>query len=258
MNRGVFRRLKKRIALQVVFRQVLDNAAFLHMLNEGERQGLRPLRLRAPTVVLPNGVFAEEQGALPPLGTFRASHPELGNDPYLLFLARVDYMKGLDRLVAGFAEARKTCRNIRLVVAGPDFGAERSVRRLCSKLGVDDCVCFVGPLYGADKLAALADARAYGLVSRYEGFSIALLEAMIAGLPVIISKECRFPEVVAHDAGAVVDPRPEAVASAIVDFMSDSAKASAAGARGRALVSSSYTWQSIADRMCDAYRQLKK
>ena len=66
---------------------------------------------------------------------------------------------------------------------------------------------FTGMLTGRDKLAALRSADVFVLSSYSEGFSIAVLEGLAAGLPAVISTQCNFPEVSEHAAGFVVEAR---------------------------------------------------
>src|SRR3569833_894347 len=70
-------RWKKRAALMAGYRRALDRAAFIHALNDDERRLIEPLRLLAPAVVIPNGVFLEEILPLPAPGTFSAGYSAL-------------------------------------------------------------------------------------------------------------------------------------------------------------------------------------
>src|SRR5215212_3094807 len=87
------KRLKKKLALMVAYRRMLDGAIFLHAGNVDEQRLIAPLGLRPPVEILPNGVFPEEFESLPPPGTFRAARPALGHRPYVLFLSRLHYKK---------------------------------------------------------------------------------------------------------------------------------------------------------------------
>src|SRR5207244_288374 len=87
-------------------------------------QQIAPLQLERPIQFLPNGVCLDEIDPLPACGTFRRSRPELGADPYVLFLARLEYKKGLDYLADAFAFAARRDSRLRLVVAGPEEDRE--------------------------------------------------------------------------------------------------------------------------------------
>jgi glycosyltransferase involved in cell wall biosynthesis len=247
------KRLKKRLALALGFRRMLDGAAFIHALNTDEMALMRPLALRAPVSIIPNGIFPEEFSTLPAAGTFRRAHPGLGDRPFVLFLSRLHAKKGLDILAAAFTELAGRLPDVHLVVAGPDEGAGKSFAAAIATRGLSARVFVVGPLYGRDKLAALVDSAVFCLPSRQEGFSIAITEALAVGRPVVISQACHFPEVGAAGAGHVTSLDPSRIAEALEAVLNDRKAAEAMGERGRALVLSRFTWPKIAERATLAY-----
>lgn len=253
-----FKRLKKHAALAVAYRRMLNNAAFLHVLNRDEQSLMSPLGLRPPTVVVPNGVFIEEFADLPPRDAYAAGRHELGGRPFLLFLSRVHHKKGLDLLAEGFARVAPEYPDLHLVVAGPDDGALAPLRAQAESLGIAARVHAVGPLYGREKLAALTGAAALCLTSRQEGFSMAVTEAMAARVPVIVSDQCHFPEVSASGAGYVVPLDPAAIAHAIRGVMASPEHRESMGAAGRSLVESRFTWPAIAASLCESYARHSK
>ncbi len=87
---------KKKIALKLGFRRMLDGAAFIQALNADEIELMRPLGLKPPSMMIPNGIFLNEvegDGAVV---------PGLPDRPYVLFLSRLHYKKGLDILADAF------------------------------------------------------------------------------------------------------------------------------------------------------------
>lgn len=252
------KRLKKAVALRLAYRRVLDGAAFLHALNADEVERLAPLRLAAPVVVVPNGVFVEEVEPLPAPGSFARRCPAVAGHPYVLFLGRLHFKKGLDVLAEAFAGVAAALPDVHLVVAGPDGGARRAFEGAVVEAGLGGRVHLVGPLYGADKLAALADAACFCLPSRQEGFSVAITEALACGVPVVVSHQCRFPDVAAHGAGEVVALSAPSVRGALLRVLSDPALAARMGARGRALVRARYVWPAIAPLTLAAYEAARR
>lgn len=247
------KRVKKSIAMAVTFRRILDHAAFFHTLNADEQTGMAPLRLRPPCEVIPNGVFLDEFENLPGPDEIRGAHPALGADPFVLFLSRLHHKKGLDILADAFALVLKTHPGARLVVAGPDGGALGPLTAQVQRLGIAGRVHLVGPLYGRDKLAALAGCAVFCLPSRQEGFSMAITEAMACARPVVVSDACHFPEVASAGAGHVVLLDVAGVARALGAVLGDPSEARAMGGRGRTLVESRFTWPVIARRCMEAY-----
>jgi len=247
------RRLKKRIALALAFRRMLNGASAFHALNEDEARALREFRFRPPAPVIPNGVFLEELSPLPPAGEFGASRPEIGARPYALFLGRIHFKKGLDLLADAFALLAPQLPQARLVVAGPDDGYLPKLRAQLGRLGLNGRVVVVGPLYGRDKLAALAGAACFVLPSRQEGFSIAITEALACGVPSVVSRECHFPEVATSGAGVEVALEASSIAEGLRPFLSSPRPPDRRGGPGPALVRERYTWPAIARRSLEVY-----
>lgn len=233
---------------------MLAKAAFVHVLNPYEAAAIKSFNLPTPIEIIPNGIFEAEVSPPPAPGAFRAKHPELGADPYVLFLSRMHFKKGLDYLVEAFATLSAAHPALRLVIAGPDDGYLATLKELIQRAGVASRVHLVGPLYGRDKLAAFVDATAFCLPSRQEGFSVAILEAMACGIPVVITQECRFPQVASAGAGFVV-PLGAGPTAAALDRVLKLADPKTMGAKGRGLVMSQFTWPRIADQSIDAYRR---
>jgi glycosyltransferase involved in cell wall biosynthesis len=245
---------KKRMGLALGVRRMVEGSAYLHLGNESERKLIAPLGLKAPSVIIPNGVMLEEIDPLPERGTFAAGHPELGGRPYVLFLSRLNYKKGMVYLAKAFALLAKRRPDIDLVVAGPDGGERGNFERLIAAEGVGARVHVVGPLYGKEKFAAMVDCECFVLPSLEEGFSVAVLEALAAGAPVVISEGCHFPQVATAGAGKVVALDAGAVAKAMEQILGDPDRA-AMGRAGRALVEANYTWDVVARRTVAAYQQ---
>lgn len=245
------KRIKKKLALWLVWRSALSEAAFIHALNTAEKRGVEQLRLSTPIVVVPNGVFPEEFSELPAKGSFFATHPELNGQPYIIFLSRLHYQKGVDHLINGFALFAKSNPEIRLVMVGPDYGDLDLADSLITKHSLNDRIHLVGAIYGEEKLAALVDAQFFCLPSRQEGFSMAILEAMACGLPVVLSEQCNFPEVAGERAGLVVELTAETLAQAFQQLIDNTRLRAEMGAAARNMVLSRYTWPVIARQLSE-------
>ena len=248
-----YKRLKKRIALALGYRRMLNGVTFLHTLNADEEEFVRSTGLDCPLEIIPNGIFLEAIEPLPPADQFRAAHPELLNDPYILFLSRLHVVKGLDFLADAFALVAKQNGSVRLVVVGPDGGARGDFEARIERAGLRDRVHLVGPLYGTHKFAAITGCACFCLPSRQEGFSIAITEALACRVPVVISDQCHFPQVAAAKAGYVVELNPQSIADGLLAVLANPERAKAMGEAGRNLVESQFTWHSIAKQCIAAY-----
>jgi len=138
--------------------------------------------------------------------------------PTLVCVARLDPIKGIDRLLEAFALARHDVPGLRLELIGP--GEAGPYQAQVRRLGIEDAVEFRGFVSPAQKRAALTRAHAACLLSRSEGLPLAALEAMACGTPVVISEGANLSEADGV-AGVVVDGEPEGSAEAIVKLMHD-------------------------------------
>ena len=249
------RKWKKKLALLVTYRRMLNGAAFLQALNADEARLIKPLKLTCPVKIVPNGVFMDELEPLPPAGSFYREFPQLESRPYILFMSRLHYKKGLDLLADAFASIATRFGELQLVVAGPDDGAEGDFERRVAAHGLSHRVHLTGPIYGPRKLAALRDCTLFCLPSRQEGFSMAITEALGCGAPVVITETCHFPEVAEAGAGEVVKTDSAAVAGSMGRLLEDEPMRRRMGDAGRELVKSRFTWPKIAGRTMEAYQQ---
>lgn len=203
--------------------------------------------------VVPNGVHLDDFANLPPGGPFRARW-NLGDGPVVLFLGRLHERKGAQFLIPAFARALAAAPDARLVIAGPDEGMLAALQAQVRDLGLGERVVFTGLLSGDERLAALSAANLFALPAVGEGFSMAVLEAMACGLPVLLTPGCHFPEAEEAGAGVVVERAVEPLAGALADLLANADRRAAMGRTARALVERRYTWPQVVARLDDAYR----
>ena len=244
-------RWKKKLALALGWRAMLDRAAALHLLNADEQKLAAALGITAPGVVIANGVNLEEFDDLPPV-----NDRGLNGKPYILFLSRLHYKKGLDYLADAFRIVAAKNPDVQLVVAGPDDGARPDFEQRVAASKLTGRVHLTGPIFGPEKLSCLAGAACFVLPSRQEGFSVAILEAMACGTPVVVSTECHFPEVAEAGAGEVVPLDAGAFAAAMIRLLDDPSRRERMGKAGRELVAARFTWPRIGERSIEIYARL--
>lgn len=249
------RATKKRIAMASTHRALLHRAAAFHCLNEHEATTVAALRFGPTTHVVPNGLWLQRvDDARRDGGSFRAARPELRQDPFVLFLSRLHRKKGLDHLLPAFERLAATHPTLRLVIAGPDGGDGAFVNDAKAKSAFGERIHVVGPLYGREKFAALAETICFVLPSRQEGFPIAVLEALGARAPVVVSPECHVDEVQAVGAGFVAPLNAQAIAEAIDRVLATPDTRRHFGEAGRRLVETNYIWQRVAQQSLEMYR----
>ena len=246
---------KKKIAMKLYARRMLDRANALQVGNPAEIEGLAPLKLKAPTFELANGVWPEAISNSFEAGSFRRQM-NFGAKPFILFLSRLHFKKGLDLLVDAFDRIAPKHPSLQLVIAGPDDGYLETLRERITKSPVRDRIHLTGPLYHSEKFAAMKDATCYCLPSRQEGFPVAVLEALGVGVPCVISRECHVDEAGRRDAAIITSLDVHEISSAIDRVVSDPALRNQLSQNARALVHEKYVWPVIAQRSLEIYQSL--
>jgi glycosyltransferase involved in cell wall biosynthesis len=199
--------------------------------------------------VVPNGIDPQVFQPLPQRNSFRQKH-NLEQAIIYLFLGRIDAGKGLDLLLPAVKKLLQVSETSHLVLAGAnERGYEAQVRHLAEKLGLASRLTLTGLITGQDKLAALQDADVFVLPSRSEGLSIAMLEAMYMGLPVVVTDRVGLWRQVEKDRCGLVVPYDEDSLAGALKRMAAAPDRRAMGQRGRQLVASGYTWEKIARQL---------
>jgi len=250
-------RWKKRLVGWAFQNRDLRLAACIHVNSVTELQNARKYGLRNPAAVVPNGVDLEPFTKMPPRSEFVGRFPHLQDKRICLFLSRLHRKKGLEHLVQAWGRVSPAFPDWHLVIAGPDDGMENWTRNAIGTLGLNSAVTLTGPLYGRDKLAAYAAADVFVLPSFSEGFSMAVLEAMAAGLPVLITPGCNFPEAVEAGAAVCVEPTVDGTEAGLRTLLELSdAERDELGRRARQLIQRCYTWDRVAKKMLELYQWL--
>jgi glycosyltransferase involved in cell wall biosynthesis len=141
---------------------------------------------------------------------------------YLLFLGTIEPRKNLGGLLAAYAALLGRHRNVpRLIIAGRTDPAGGTLLSAISQAPFAGHVEYRGYVPTEEREALFKGAQAFVLPSFDEGFGIPALEAMAAGVPVIVSNRGALPEVVG-DAGLFIDPDdPESLATALATLIED-------------------------------------
>lgn len=250
-----YKRVRKWLYRKLVLDDILRKADCLHLLSRGEIKQVDTLGYTTPRIIVPNGVSLA--GPAPGAkAEFLEAYPLLAGKRVILFVGRLHWGKGVDVLARSFALLAAKFPDAVLLVVGPEDGAGGDFAAELATAGLLDRTVLTGMLYGARLRAAYHVAEIFVLPSRGESSSNALLEAMAAGLPVVISEHCNLPEVAEHGGGFVVPLDAESVSEAIGKLLTDARLGARMGSAARKLVGERYTWPSVAAAMAEHYRGL--
>lgn len=246
-------RWRKALWLRLVERRTLARAAGLHLTSDLEAAEIERLGVSAaPLHIVPNGVDPEP---MPDEATLAAAVREvLARAPFLLYLGRLSWKKGLDRLIPAMSRVP----GIVLAVAGNDEEQYRpELERLAREAGVADRVLFPGAVSGADKAALLHRAAALVLPSYSENFGNSVLEAMAVGRPVVVTPEVGLAAVVRAEGAGLVSPGdPIQLGDTLRGLLLDRVAADEMGRRGAEAAVRLFGWATIAAQMEAVYRQV--
>jgi glycosyltransferase involved in cell wall biosynthesis len=246
--------LLKRLYNLVVGRALVRNARACIAITADEiphfeRYGVPRERIH----VIPNGIALDE---LPPpdATSFRVRH-RLGEAPIVLFVGRLNPIKGPDLLLEAFANVAQTFPDHLLVFVGPDGGMLAGLQATAARRGLADRVRFVGFLGGAEKYQAYYAASLLAIPSRQEAMSIVVLEAGAAGTPVLITDQCGFAEIARLGAGEVVGASVGGLEQGLARLLGDRAALARMGAALREHVRQKYLWDNLVPVYLALYRQ---
>ena len=250
------KRLKKALYAALIEIRRMQRATCLRALSLDEVNDYRRLGLTNPIAVIPNGIDT------PPTVSpefFKAQHPELANKRIVLFFGRLHQKKGLDLLLQAFAKIAPSQDDLHLVIAGPDSdGSRTGLESLTSDLHLQSRVNFTGMLTGNEKWSLLNAADLFVLPSYSEGFSIAVLEALALGVPVLVTPECHIPDVLSHRCGWIAAPAVDPLVNALREFSETKRPELAVmGERGRNLVNERFHSSVVGAKIAQLYDWLQ-
>jgi len=204
----------------------------------------------ARVAVIPNGIDPQQYRLADPareVAEFRATHG-IGDAPFVLFLGRLNAIKGPDLLLDAFAEVAERFPTHRLVFAGPDGGLREALAARARAAGLSERVHFAGFVGGDAKAAALRAASLLAIPSRREAMSIVVLEAGACGCPVLFTDTCGLSDIAQAGAATMVAADAAAIAAGLAGALADPVALAQAADRLAAIVARDYLWSVQAGR----------
>ena len=169
--------------------------------------------------------------------------------PFILFLGRLTAIKGPDLLVEAFAKICKTFPDVRLVVAGPDFGLRPELEVRVRNLGLDERVTFLGFVDEQSRQHLYQRAAFLVIPSRSEVMSMVALEAAAMGVPVLLTDRCGFEEVERVGGGLVVPADIAGLAEGLARMLNEGSNLPLMGERLCSFVLTQYAWMTVATEL---------
>ena len=251
---------KKKLVSFLFQKRLLASANLIHVLNADEKQDVINYLGHTPKsmVIIPNGMQFEEYKVLPPRGSFRNSLNIPSEKKLVLFMGRLNIKKGLDLLLPAFKQYLSRNNDAILILAGPDDGYQSEVEAFLVENDLGESVKLVGMLTGDVKKSALVDSDIFVLPSYSEGFSIAVLEAMICGVPALISDRVGFAEYIKkYNAAHICGLTEEAVERGLVDLLGNEEYRQSLLENAQRMVFDNFNIAVVAKKILAEYQKLK-
>jgi len=208
--------------------------------------------------VIPNGIDPEDfpDGISPDeLTDFRKRHG-LGNQPVILFMGRLNPIKGPDLLLEAFISISQVFPTHRLVFVGPDNGLYQSLKKTVDAAHLETRVHFLGYLAGREKACAYRMADLLVIPSRQEAMSIVVLEAGICGTPVLATDRCGLGDLAAEGVVKIVEPTPEAISKGLLELLKHPSETRETGVRLKRFVFDNYLWHTQAQHHLRVFQEM--
>ncbi len=248
-------RLKKRLHLALVSGRDLRQARALHATAYAEARSFAGLGFNTPVAVVAHGIeFADRQPARRDPEA-DARWPAIKGFRRMLFLGRIDPVKGTIALAEAWGRLAPQFPAWRLVIAGPDWAGHKSeLEESLAARHVLDKTVFVGTVRGNDKRILLSSCDLFVQPSLQENFGITIAEALAAGRPVITTKGTPWQVLPVRGAGWWIDHGAAPLEQALREAMSmDQAALDEMGSKGPWIIEERSSWPRVAARLNAVY-----
>jgi glycosyltransferase involved in cell wall biosynthesis len=202
--------------------------------------------------IVPNGIDFEAY-TLPPKGIFRTQWGIPSKVPLIIFVGRINPVKGVDILVEAFARLANNPSSY-LAIIGPDDGYLSDIKNQVHSLGLASNIIFTGVLMDEPLCAAYQDADLFVLPCRSDTFPRVILESAFFGLPVVTTTGCEIADIIDNQMGTVVPIDADSISTSIDSLLNNKELAREYGLKGRELVMNKYSTSAISDEIEKIYQ----
>ncbi|MFM7365657.1 MAG: glycosyltransferase [Cuspidothrix sp.] len=254
--------IKKQIYLNIIEKANLNCSQGIHFSSTLERQECAPLNLASANFIIPHGLMIT--GTISHADQRLRQHFNLPLDqPIILFLSRLHRKKGLDYLIPALGKLYDY--DFTFIIAGsgdPDY--ETEVKTLVKTHGIEQKTHFTGFVKGEIKDLLIQGASIFALTSYSENFGISVLEALAAGVPVIVTPSVALSDIIQENQiGYVTELDVDAISTTIQQFLDNHKLAKKMGdsqvvlrSRVRQFILDNYTWDKAGSKMISVYENI--
>ncbi|MHC5596809.1 MAG: hormogonium polysaccharide biosynthesis glycosyltransferase HpsP [Nostoc sp.] len=242
----------KQLYVAIIERQNLAGAAAIHFTSHQEAKISQRFGVSTPDLVIPLGV-------IPPQSLLKKQgSPE--DVPLVLFMSRIDPKKGLNLLIPALEKLLQVGYKFHFVLAGtnpqdPDY--EQKIISQIQNSPLRSHTTITGFVTGESKVSLLQSADLFVLPSYYENFGIAVAEAMVAGVPVVISDQVHICQQIRDsESGWVGATDVQALVELLQQALQNPAERQRRGLNAQKYALENFSWDAIAKQTIQAYQEI--
>ncbi|MCC5637846.1 hormogonium polysaccharide biosynthesis glycosyltransferase HpsP [Nostoc sp. CHAB 5844] len=247
----------KKLYVELVERHNLAGAAAIHFTSDQEAKISARFGVNTQDLVIPLGVKPIQKNYQ---SVIRRQLGIAEDIPLILFMSRIDPKKGLNLLIPALEKMLDNGYKFHFVLAGtnpqdPDY--EQKIQTQIENSLLRSHTTITGFVSGELKADLLQAADLFVLPSYYENFGIAVAEAMVAGIPVVISDQVHIcPQVSNSESGWVGSTDVSALFELLQQALQNPQERQRRGLNAQKYALEHFSWDAIARQMIQAYQQI--
>jgi glycosyltransferase involved in cell wall biosynthesis len=248
-------KILKRIYNMIVGHKIIRNASAWIAITDAERNEYEEYGiLRELVTIIPNAIDCKAIARRDDVA-FRRKYG-LAENPFILFMGRINHIKGPDLLIQAFVDVKDKISPYHLVLAGPDGGMLYDLKRSVARQGAEKLIRFIGYVGPEEKYLAYQAADLLVVPSRQEAMSIVALEAGVVGTPVVLTNQCGFHELALSGGASVVDASASEISRGILGVLSSQDKLHMMKGKIQKYVVENYKWENIVNKYLAVYERI--
>lgn len=236
---------------KIISKLVLENAQAVVTLTQNMKKELGAYNIKN-IFIIPDGVELSKFENLSKAG-IRKELKINDDENVIIFVGSLKAVKGIKYLIEAINIVKEKNPKLRLLLIG-DGEEKKELERLVEKLGLKKIIGFVGKINNEEVPKYMIASDVLVMPSLSEGLSVAVLEAMASGLPVVATKVGGLPEIIKDgENGFLVEPKnPKQIAERILYLLSDDGIRKAIFLNNKEK-SKNYSWDSIVNKLIAVY-----
>lgn len=207
--------------------------------------------------IIPNGIDPERYNASVDRSAVRGRYGVNPHEKLVLCVGRLVPQKGIEYLIRAVPRIAQRFHESKFIIVGEGW-FRGYLEQVARSTGQQWKITFTGWIPDHELIALLNSADVLVVPSIYEPFGIVALEGMAAGVPVVASDIGGLAEIVEHERTGILaySRNPDSIAWAVGRILSDPGHSNWLVQNAREMVQKTYSWEAIAMRTAEIYREL--